>query len=152
MTHAGQLGDRNLPGLGSASDQCQALVLAAAFCRCLCGWTWSWYNWCTWYRQYNSPVTLNPAAKVPEHSRNFICSRYLFANSWGIVEIFKLHALLLRPGTILTRAELEERIYGWNEEVESNAVDFLIHGVRRKFGATTIKNVRGAGWMVDKPS
>ncbi|MDD4880538.1 MAG: winged helix-turn-helix domain-containing protein, partial [Gallionellaceae bacterium] len=42
---------------------------------------------------------------------------------------------LLRPGTILTRDELEERIYGWNEEVESNAVDFLIHGVRRKLGA-----------------
>ncbi|TBR13456.1 MAG: DNA-binding response regulator, partial [Rugosibacter sp.] len=37
------------------------------------------------------------------------------------------------------------------EEVESNAVDFLIHGVRRKLGADTIKNVRGAGWMVEKP-
>ncbi|MBW8078420.1 MAG: response regulator [Gallionella sp.] len=66
-------------------------------------------------------------------------------------EFSLLHALLLRPGTILTRAELEERIYGWNEEVESNAVDFLIHGVRKKLGANAIKNVRGAGWMVDKP-
>lgn len=65
-------------------------------------------------------------------------------------EFALLHALLLRPGTILGRAELEERIYGWNEEVESNAVDFLIHGVRRKLGADVIKNVRGAGWMVDK--
>ncbi len=65
-------------------------------------------------------------------------------------EFSLLHALLLRPGTILGRAELEERIYGWNEEVESNAVDFLIHGVRRKLGADAIKNVRGAGWMVDK--
>jgi two-component system OmpR family response regulator len=61
-----------------------------------------------------------------------------------------LHALLLRPGAILTRTELEERIYGWNEEVESNAVDFLIHGVRKKLGADVIKNVRGAGWMVEK--
>ncbi len=61
-----------------------------------------------------------------------------------------LHALLLRPGAILARAELEERIYGWNEEVESNAVDFLIHGVRKKLGVDAIKNVRGAGWMVDK--
>ena len=59
-----------------------------------------------------------------------------------------LQALLLRPGAILTRAELEERIYGWNEEVESNAVDFLIHGIRKKLGANVIKNVRGAGWMV----
>jgi two-component system OmpR family response regulator len=67
-------------------------------------------------------------------------------------EFALLHALLLRPGSILTRTELEERIYGWNEEVESNAVDFLIHGVRRKLGAHVIKNVRGAGWMVGKPA
>ena len=67
-------------------------------------------------------------------------------------EFALLHALLLRPGAILTRAELEERIYGWNEEVESNAVDFLIHGVRKKLGADIIKNVRGAGWMVEKPT
>lgn len=66
-------------------------------------------------------------------------------------EFAVLQALLLHPGTILTRAELEERIYGWNEEVESNAVDFLIHGVRKKLGAEVIKNVRGAGWMVEKP-
>jgi two-component system OmpR family response regulator len=65
-------------------------------------------------------------------------------------EFSLLHALLLRPGAILTRAELEEHIYGWNEEVESNAVDFLIHGIRKKLGANVIKNVRGAGWMVEK--
>jgi two-component system OmpR family response regulator len=65
-------------------------------------------------------------------------------------EFALLHALLLRPGTILTRAQLEDRLYGWNEEVESSAVDFLIHGVRRKLGADVIKNVRGAGWMVDR--
>lgn len=65
-------------------------------------------------------------------------------------EFSLLHALLLRPGAILTRAELEERIYGWNEEVESNAIDFLIHGIRKKLGADAIKNVRGAGWMVEK--
>ncbi|BAN34710.1 two component transcriptional regulator, winged helix family [Sulfuricella denitrificans skB26] len=65
-------------------------------------------------------------------------------------EFALLHALLLRPGTILGRAELEERIYGWNEEVESNAVDFLIHGIRKKLGADVIKNIRGAGWMVDR--
>lgn len=63
-----------------------------------------------------------------------------------------LHALLLRPGAILSRGELEERIYGWNEEVESNAVEFLIHGIRKKLGQTAIKNVRGVGWMVDRDS
>ena len=63
-------------------------------------------------------------------------------------EFSLLHALLLRAGSILTRIELEEHIYGWNEEAESNAVDFLIHGIRKKLGADVIKNVRGAGWMV----
>ena len=66
-------------------------------------------------------------------------------------EFALLQALLLRPGAILSRTELEERLYGWNEEVESNAVDFLIHSVRKKLGAHSIKNVRGAGWMVEKP-
>lgn len=53
-----------------------------------------------------------------------------------------------RPGAILSRAELEERIYGWGEEVESNAVEFLIHGLRKKLDREAIKNVRGMGWMV----
>lgn len=65
-------------------------------------------------------------------------------------EFALMHALLLHPGRILSRGQLEEHIYGWNEEVESNAVDFLIHGVRKKLGAEVIKNVRGAGWMVEK--
>ena len=66
-------------------------------------------------------------------------------------EFALLHALLLRPGRIFTRTELVEWIYGWNEEVESNAIDFLIHGVRKKLGGGVIKNVRGTGWMVSKP-
>jgi len=65
-------------------------------------------------------------------------------------EFSLMQALLQRPGAILTRADLENQIYGWNEEVESNAVDFLIHGVRKKLGADVIKNVRGAGWMIAK--
>jgi two-component system OmpR family response regulator len=65
-------------------------------------------------------------------------------------EFSLLHALLVRPGAILSRRELEDRIYGWGEEVESNAVEFLIHALRRKLGSSTIKNVRGVGWMVSK--
>lgn len=65
-------------------------------------------------------------------------------------EFALLHALLLRPGAILSRQELENRLYGWNEEVESNAVEFLIHSIRKKLGAASIKNVRGLGWMVAK--
>jgi len=62
-----------------------------------------------------------------------------------------IHALMERPGRILSRAQIEERIYGWGEEVESNAVDALILTVRRKVGKGVILNVRGAGWMVPKP-
>jgi two-component system OmpR family response regulator len=65
-------------------------------------------------------------------------------------EFALLHALMIRPGAILSRTELEDRIYGWNEEVESNAVEFLIYSLRRKLGSDTIKNVRGVGWMVSK--
>jgi two-component system OmpR family response regulator len=66
-------------------------------------------------------------------------------------EFALLSALLSRPGTILSRSELERQIYGWNEEVESNAIEFLIHTIRKKLGATAIRNVRGVGWMVDRP-
>ncbi len=97
----------------------------------------------------STPVLTNGIVSLDPSSRE--------ARSGDVVELLSarefalLQALLLRPGVILTRTELEERIYGWNEEVESNAVDFLIHGVRKKLGPGTIKNVRGAGWMVDKP-
>jgi len=67
-------------------------------------------------------------------------------------EFALLQALLARPGMILSRSELERQIYGWNEEVESNAVEFLIHTIRKKLGTTVIRNVRGVGWMVDRPS
>jgi two-component system OmpR family response regulator len=66
-------------------------------------------------------------------------------------EFALLSALLIRPGTILSRSEIERQIYGWNEEVESNAIEFLIHTIRKKLGATAIRNVRGVGWMVDRP-
>lgn len=63
-------------------------------------------------------------------------------------EFHLMHALLERPGAIVSRTQLEERIYGWGEEVTSNAVEVLIHGVRRKAGAEVIRNVRGLGWRV----
>jgi two-component system, OmpR family, response regulator len=60
--------------------------------------------------------------------------------------------LMARPGAILSRSDLEDRVYGWGEEVESNAVEFLIHSLRRKLSSDVIRNVRGAGWMVSKTS
>lgn len=74
----------------------------------------------------------------------------------GIVQILPAReyalmlALMERPGRILSRSQIEDRIYGWGEEVESNAVDVLIHSIRRKFGKDVIFNVRGAGWMSPK--
>ncbi|MBI1205428.1 MAG: response regulator [Rhodopseudomonas sp.] len=67
-------------------------------------------------------------------------------------EFALLQALMIRPGAILSRGDLEDRVYGWGEEVESNAVEFLIHSLRKKLGSHAIKNVRGVGWMVIKPS
>jgi two-component system OmpR family response regulator len=67
-------------------------------------------------------------------------------------EFALLQALLTRPGTIVSRGDLERQLYGWNEEVESNSVEFLIHMIRKKLGTTAIRNVRGVGWMVDRPS
>ncbi len=63
-------------------------------------------------------------------------------------EFALLHALLEQPGVPLSRAQLEERIYGWDEEVESNTVEVYIHSTRRKLGPEWIRNVRGVGYMV----
>jgi two-component system OmpR family response regulator len=61
-----------------------------------------------------------------------------------------LHALLRSPGRIYSREELEEKVYGWEEEVTSNAIEFLIHSLRKKTDKSAIRNVRGLGWMVPK--
>lgn len=61
-----------------------------------------------------------------------------------------LQALITRPGIIHSRADLEDKIYAWGDEVESNAIDFLIHALRKKIGKEHIKNVRGVGWLVSK--
>jgi two-component system response regulator QseB len=63
-------------------------------------------------------------------------------------EFALLRALMQRPGAILSRAQLEEHLYGWDESVQSNAVEFLIHSLRRKLGSEVIDNVRGVGWRM----
>jgi DNA-binding response OmpR family regulator len=63
-------------------------------------------------------------------------------------EFALMHALLEHPGTIFSRGQIEDKLYGWGKEVESNAVDVLIHSVRKKFGQGVIRNVRGLGWTV----
>ena len=61
-----------------------------------------------------------------------------------------LEALLRHPGAVLSRETLEDKIYSFGEEVESNAIEFIIHNLRKKVGASNIKNVRGVGWKVVK--
>jgi two-component system response regulator QseB len=63
-------------------------------------------------------------------------------------EFSLLHALLDRPGAVLSRAQLEEKLYGWDQEIESNAIEVHIHALRKKLGASLIRNVRGVGYMV----
>jgi len=65
-------------------------------------------------------------------------------------EFALLQALAERPGVVLSRSQLEEKLYGWNEEVESNTVEVYIHALRKKIGADFIRNVRGVGYMVPK--
>ena len=92
----------------------------------------------------NGNLRLDPATREAQFSGE---TSLLTAREFAL-----LSALLTRPGTILSRSELERQIYGWNEEVESNAVEFLIHTIRKKLGAAAIRNVRGVGWMVDRAS
>ena len=62
-----------------------------------------------------------------------------------------LEALMSRPGAILSRAQLEDRLYGWGDAIESNAVSVYVHQLRRKLGSDFIRNVRGVGYYVGRP-
>jgi two-component system OmpR family response regulator len=70
----------------------------------------------------------------------------LSAREWAVLE-----PLVARPGVVLSRAQLEDKLYGWGDEINSNAVEVYIHGLRKKLGAGLILNVRGVGYMVPKP-
>lgn len=65
-------------------------------------------------------------------------------------ELALLKALIEHPGMILSRSQIETHLYGWNDEVDSNVVEVLIHSLRKKFDSEIIRNVRGIGWMVVK--
>jgi len=65
-------------------------------------------------------------------------------------EFALLQAFLDRPGVVLSRAQLEEKLYGWDDSIESNAVEVHIHALRKKLGSDFIKNVRGIGYLVPK--
>ncbi|MBV8502292.1 MAG: response regulator transcription factor [Paucibacter sp.] len=69
----------------------------------------------------------------------------LSAREWSVLE-----PLIARPGLVLSRQQLEEKLYGWKDEISSNAVEVYVHGLRKKLGPKLIQNVRGLGYMVPK--
>ena len=86
-------------------------------------------------------LTLNPAThEVRLHGRAIEVSAREFA---------LLLALAERAGSVVSRPQLEERIYGWNEAVGSNAIEVHVHNLRRKLGESVIRNVRGLGYTLD---
>lgn len=87
-------------------------------------------------------VSINPATReVAVRGEPVVLS----AREWAVLE-----PLLARPGLVLSRTQLEEKLYGWKDEISSNAVEVYIHGLRRKLGTEMIQNVRGVGYMVPK--
>jgi DNA-binding response OmpR family regulator len=87
-------------------------------------------------------VTLDPAARHVEINGKPI---ELSAREFAV-----LHALLSNAGRVMTRGQLEQSIYGWSEEPDSNALEVHIHHLRRKFGADFIKTLRGVGYTIPK--
>ncbi len=88
-------------------------------------------------------VRLNPATREASvDGRDVVLS----GREWAVLE-----ALLSRPGSTLSRQQIEDKLYGWGDEVSSNAIEVYIHGLRKKLGAGLILNVRGVGYMVPKP-
>ena len=85
-------------------------------------------------------VTLDPATR--QVTRDGV-PVLLSAREFAVLE-----ALMLRPGALLSRAQLEDRLYGWGEEIESNAVSVYVHQLRKKLGADFIQNMRGVGYFV----
>ena len=70
----------------------------------------------------------------------------LSAREWAVLE-----ALMARPGVVLSRAQLEDKLYSWKDEVSSNAVEVYVHGLRKKLGNELIQTVRGLGYVMPKP-
>jgi len=87
-------------------------------------------------------IRLNPVTHSVERDGTPV---RLSAHEYAVLE-----ALLQRPGAVLSRAQLEDRLYGWRDSVESNAVEVYIHSLRRKLGSDAIRTLRGVGYYVPK--
>ncbi|HEX3950434.1 MAG TPA: response regulator transcription factor [Steroidobacteraceae bacterium] len=87
-------------------------------------------------------LRLDPAARTVERNKIPVA---VSAHEFAVLE-----ALLQRPGAVLSRAQLEDRLYGWDEPIGSNAIEVYIHGLRRKLGSDAIRTLRGVGYFVPK--
>lgn len=88
-------------------------------------------------------VSIDPASRAVQVDGQPVV---VSAREWALLEL-----LLARPGMVLSRQQLEERLYSWKEGVSSNAVEVHIHSLRKKIGAELIQNVRGVGYMMAAP-
>ena len=87
-------------------------------------------------------VTLNPATREASVNGKAV---QLSSREWAVLE-----PLIARPGVVLSRAQLEEKIFGFDDAIASNAVEVYVHGLRKKLGANLIQNVRGLGYLVPR--
>lgn len=93
--------------------------------------------------------------RLGDLSLNSVNKKITFANQpldMTAKEYQLLYTFMLSPGKVLSKSQLEDSLYGWGMEVESNAVEFLIHSLRKKLGHNWIKNVRGLGWYISQTS
>jgi two-component system, OmpR family, response regulator len=88
-------------------------------------------------------ITLNPVSHGVERGDGEPVM--LSAHEFAVLE-----ALMQRPGAVLSRAQLEDRLYGWDAGIESNAIEVYVHGLRRKLGSDAIRTLRGVGYFVPK--
>lgn len=87
-------------------------------------------------------VSINPATReVTVRGTPVVLS----GREWAVLE-----PLIARPGMVLSRQQLEDKLYGWGDEVSSNAVEVYVHGLRKKLGPELVLNVRGVGYLVPK--
>jgi two-component system, OmpR family, response regulator QseB len=92
------------------------------------------------HRSGDDVVTLDPARREVKKNDAVVA---LSAREFAVLE-----ALLERAGAVLSRAQLEDKLYGWDEEPGSNTIEVYVHGLRRKLGAELIRNVRGVGYTI----
>jgi len=92
-------------------------------------------------RLQHGGVSLDPATRQVQRDGQPVL---LSAREYAVLEL-----LMQRPGAVLSRAQIEDRLYGWGEEIESNAVSVYVHQLRKKLGADFIRSMRGVGYFLD---